>query len=80
MKIYIWRHSKLYSSWSMFDEPHIYKDNYMMAEAIILAHSEEEALKLLKEDRKWDIEELKRIEPIVVEMDQPAILGKHVTY
>ena len=44
MKIFIWRHSKLYSSWSMFDEPHIYRDNYLAAEIAVMAESVEEAL------------------------------------
>ena len=30
----------------MFDEPHIYRDNYMSAEIVILAHSKDEALEL----------------------------------
>ena len=31
MKVFVWRHSKLFSSWSMFDEPHVYQDNYLQA-------------------------------------------------
>ncbi|MGZ6210539.1 MAG: hypothetical protein ACXWL9_10370, partial [Syntrophales bacterium] len=63
MNIFIWRHSKRFSSWSMFDEPQIYRDNYMQAEVLVLANSQEEALGLLREDDKWDTEELKRIQP-----------------
>ena len=40
MKIFIWRHSKLFSSWSMFYEPHVYRDNYLQAEIAVLADSE----------------------------------------
>ncbi len=80
MEIYIWRHSKLYSSWSMFDEPHVYRDNYLKAEVIILVRSKEEALELLKDDNRWDIEELKRIEPKVVEIDEPVIIEEQITY
>ncbi len=80
MKIFIWRHSKLYSSWSMFDEPHVYRDNYLQAEVAILANSREKALELLKEDDRWNIEELKRIEPRVVELERPAIITKHVSF
>ena len=80
MKIFIWRHSKQYSSWSMFDEPHVYKDNYLKAEIIIIADSKEEALALLRNDKKWDIKELERIEPKVVEMEKPAIVDKQITF
>ena len=80
MKIYIWRHSKKFSSWSMFDEPHIYQDNYMQAEVIVLASSREEALELIQEDRRWNIAELQRIEPLVLELDQPAVLSRQVSF
>ena len=80
MKIFIWRHSKRFSSWSMFDEPHVYKDNYIEAEVIILANSQDEALELLKNDKRWDIEELKRIEPKVVLLDQPAVVDQLIDF
>lgn len=80
MKIFIWRHSKRFSSWSMFDEPHIYKDNYIQAEVTVLANSKDEALELLKNDDKWDIEELKRIEPKVVLLDQPAVVDQLIDF
>jgi hypothetical protein len=80
MNIFIWRHSKKFSSWSMFDEPHIYQDNYMQAEVVVLANSREEALGLLSKDGKWDIEELKRIQPITVPLDQPCIVSKLIYF
>ena len=80
MKIFIWRHSKKFSSWSMFNEPHIYRDNYLQAEVVILAESQDEALNLLKTDDKWDIEELKRINPITIEVDHPCIVSKLIYY
>jgi len=80
MNIYIFRHSKLYSSYSMFDEPHIYRDNYLRAEVSVLAHSKEEAYQLLEKNKKWDIEELKRIEPVVVSTDEPVVIGENITY
>jgi hypothetical protein len=64
----------------MFDEPHIYKDNYMQAEVVVLANSKEEALNLLSEDDKWDIEELKRIQPTTVPLDRPCIVGKLIYF
>ena len=81
MKIFIWRHSKKFSSWSMFNEPHIYKDNYMQAEVVVLASSREEALDLLrKNDDKWDVEELNRIEPIIIEPDRSCVVTKLIYF
>ncbi len=80
MNIFIWRHSKKFSSWSMFDEPHIYQDNYMQAEVVVLANSREEALDILSKDDKWNIEELKRIQPINVPLDQPCIVSKLIYF
>jgi hypothetical protein len=64
----------------MFDEPHIYEDNYMQAEVIVLANSRDEALDLLFKDDKWNIEELKRIQPITVTLDQPCIVSKLIYF
>jgi len=80
MKIFIWRHSIKFSSRSAFDEPHIYRDNYTSAEVIVLANSENEALELIKNDDIWDIEELQRIEPKIVPLDQPAVVSKHINF
>ena len=80
MRIFIWRHSKFLSSWSMFDEPHIYRDNYLQAEIAVLARSLEEALALIEKDGKWNIDELQRIEPKIVELDSPAIISKFVHF
>ena len=80
MKIFTWRHSKRFSSWSMFDEPHVYKDNYIQAEVTVLANSKSEALELLRNDDIWDIEELKRIEPRVIPLDRPVVISKHIDF
>lgn len=81
MKIFIWRHSKLYSSWSMFDEPHVYRDNYLSAEIAVMAESIDQALELVRaDDETWNIEELKRIEPTVIPVDQPAVIGKNIAF
>jgi hypothetical protein len=64
----------------MFNEPHIYEDNYMQAEVVVLANSREEALDLLSGDDKWNIEELKRIQPITVPLDQPCIVSKLIYF
>lgn len=80
MKIFVWRHSKLYSSWSMFNEPHIYRDSYLQAEIVVLAHTKEEALDLIKKDEKWDPEELQRINPLIINLEHPVIVSQMVTY
>lgn len=78
MNLYVWRHSKLFSSWSMFDEPHICRQNYMQAEVVVLANSKEEALQLLQGDDTWNIDELKRLEPRVFSLDKPTVVTKLV--
>ncbi len=80
MKIFIWRHSKFLSSWSMFDEPHVYRDNYLQAEIAVLASSKDEALALIENEGPWDIEELNRIEPQIIELDRPAVIGRFVHF
>lgn len=80
MKIFVWRHSKLYSSWSMFNEPHIYRDSYLQAEIVVLAYTKEEALDLIKKDEKWDPEELQRIDPLIINLEHPVIVSQMVTY
>ncbi|NLZ16847.1 MAG: hypothetical protein GX087_03830 [Desulfobulbaceae bacterium] len=77
-QIYIWRHSKEFSSWSMLDEPHIHRGGYMEAEVVVLAESREDALTLLAQDGSWHVEELERIEPQVLTLDNTKIISKHV--
>jgi hypothetical protein len=60
----------------MFDEPHICKENYMHAEAVVLAESEEQALELLENEGSWNMEEIKRIKPRVIALDHPAMVSK----
>lgn len=76
MKLFVWRHSKWFSSWSMFDEPQICKHNYMQAEVVVLARSMEEALGLLEEDESLNIQELKRLEPKVIPLDRPTVVSR----
>lgn len=80
MQIFLWRHSKRFSSWSMLDEPHIHKDNYLQAEVMVLAPSRAEALALLKDQGDWDIEELQRLEPEIIALDTPRLLVSHLAF
>jgi hypothetical protein len=47
----------------------------MQAEVVVLANSKDEALDLLRNDVKWNIEELKRIEPKIIALDQPCVVS-----
>jgi hypothetical protein len=80
MKIFIWRHSKFLSSWSMFDEPHVYRDNYLQAEIAVLAENKEQALALIEKEDRWNIHELQRIEPRILELDTPSVISKFVNF
>ncbi len=80
MQLFVWRHSKNFSSWSMLDEPHIYRENYLQAAVTVLAHSKDQALELLQRNGAWNIEELMRIEPEVISLDEPRIVISHVDF
>ncbi len=80
MKIFIWRHSKHFSSWSMFDEPHVYRDNYLQAEIAVLANSREEALAVIEKNGPWNIGELNRIEPRIIDLDIPTVISSHINF
>lgn len=79
MYIYIWRHSKSFSSWSMLDEPHIYKEQYLQADVAVLALSQTEALAILAQSDTWSIEDLQRLEPEIIPVTEPRIIISHVT-
>jgi len=64
----------------MFDEPHIYRDNYLQAEIAVLAESGEEALELIEKEGQWNVDQLRRIEPKVVALDAPAVISKFVHF
>lgn len=64
----------------MFSEPHICRDNYMQAEIVVLAESKDAALELISRDDQWNIEELKRIEPIITPLDQQVVVTSHIEY
>ena len=78
MQLYIWRHSKSFSSWSMLDEPHIHKKKYLQADVTVLASSIQEALELLEHDGNWNLEELQRVEPAVIPLDAPRVVISHI--
>ncbi|MGI6656507.1 MAG: hypothetical protein ACOX5Z_06730 [Desulfobulbus sp.] len=80
MHLFVWRHSKRFSSWSMLDEPHIHKDNYEQADVVVLAADREAALGLLARQGDWNIEELRRIEPEVIPLDAPRIVISHLAF
>lgn len=78
MRLFIFRHNKRFSSWSMLDEPHIARENYTAAEVAVLAESLCQAYALLEADGSWDVEEMKRISPQVISLDRPKIVSRSV--
>jgi len=78
MQLFIWRHSKHFSSWSMLDEPHIHRENYLQADVAVLAQSQDEALALLARSGNWNAEELRRLQPEIIPLDTPRIVISHV--
>ncbi len=80
MLLFVWRHSKRFSSWSMLDEPHIHKENYLQADVTVLAPSKAVALDLLARNGNWHVDELQRIEPEVIALDEPRIVTSHVEF
>ncbi len=80
MQLFVWRHSKRFSSWSMLDEPQIHRDNYLQADVTVLASSKDEALAILARNEAWNVEELLRIEPEVIDLDAPRIVISHVDF
>lgn len=79
MHLYIWRHSKKFSSWSMLDEPHIHQANYLVADVTVLAASKEQALDLLAKEGVWNREDLLRLEPEIIDLHTPRIITHHVS-
>lgn len=78
MQLFVWRHSKHFSSWSMLDEPHIHRDNYLQADVTVLAENQEAALELLRRNGAWNVEELLRLVPEVIPLNEPRIVISHV--
>ena len=78
MQLFVWRHSKHFSSWSMLDEPHIHQDNYLQADVTVLAETLAEALELLRRHGSWNVEELLRLNPEIIALDEPRIVISHV--
>jgi hypothetical protein len=78
MNLFIWRHSKHFSSWSMLDEPHIHKANYLQADVTVLAPSQEEALALLARSGDWHVDELRRLQPEIISLEASRIVISHV--
>jgi len=79
MKLFIWRHNRKHHSWSMLQEPCVHQAFYNDAIAMALARTEEEALTLLAaESAGWLIEELRRLKPRIIEVDQPRLVFQEV--
>ena len=68
------------AAWHEYSAFYIHKDNYLQADVTVLAPSKAEALVLLERDGNWNVEELQRIEPEVVSLDQPRIVTSHLAF
>jgi hypothetical protein len=62
----------------MLDEPHIRQENYLQADVVVLASSQEDALALLALNGDWQIDELRRLQPEIIPLDAPRIVISHV--
>jgi len=78
MKIFAFRHNKFKASWSQLGEPNVYRNGYMYAEIIVLANNIEEAYLQIEKENNWDLEEIKRLTPVIIELDQPKVVTKLV--
>ena len=74
MKVFVWRHNRKFHSWSMIDEPNVHQDLYTDAIAVVAAATVDEALNVLVKEQGWVLEELRRIEPQVYDLDKPKVL------
>lgn len=79
MKLFIWRHNRKHHSWSMIEEPCIHQAFYNDAIVMIAANSVDEALELLAaEGAAWLIDDLRRLTPRILDLDQPGIVFQEV--
>jgi hypothetical protein len=79
MKLFIWRHNRKYHSWSMIQEPCVHQAFYNDAIAMVLAHSEAEALQILnQEGAGWLVEELACLRPKIMEVGHPRVIFEEI--
>ena len=52
----------------------------MQAEVVVLAASREEALELISKEDRWNMEELSRIEPVIIPVTQSTVVTSFVEY
>lgn len=74
MKVFVWRHNRKFNSWSMMNEPNVHQDLYTDAIAVVVAATVDEALAVLAKEGGWVLEELRRIEPQVYDLDKPKVI------
>jgi hypothetical protein len=79
MKLFIWRHNRKYHSWSMINEPCVHEAFYTDAIAMVVAENEDQALELLaKQHHGWRMEDLKALQPKVMDLDTPRVAFEDV--
>lgn len=52
----------------------------MQAEVVVLAETREEALDLISKEDRWNMEELNRIEPLVIPLGRSTVVTSFVEY
>ena len=63
----------------MIDEPCVLNEFYLDALAVVAAESVDEALSMLAgRDEGWRVEDLRRLEPVVVPMDGAKVVYTHI--
>ncbi|WP_371381269.1 hypothetical protein [Sporomusa aerivorans] len=81
MKLFIWNHDRTYHSWSMIDEPCLHTSMYGKATAIVLAETEEQAITLLAEKNEgWRPEDLRRLSPYIIELDNSSVIYSQLQF
>lgn len=79
MKLFIWRHNRKFHSYSMINEPNVHQDLYTDAVLIIAAETVEAAYELAAgQGHGWRVEELRRLEPKIVDCDREGLLFEDI--
>jgi len=75
MKIFVWRHNRRLHSSSMINEPVINQALYTDAVLVVQAETIEEAYRLIGEQHaEWVIDQLKQLEPKIIDGKQIGII------
>ncbi len=75
MNVFVWQHYKKFHSYSMINEPIINNEFYTKAVAVVIAETQDEAIKLLVERNEgWQAEDLALVEPKVYPAEKASVI------